>query len=122
MGAGDPGPAGQAGVDGRAPGDFGEAGDAAVELGADDRAADEALAVLHLALGVQHRHARRAAGAAGRTVDLAGADHHRVGGGQHAIDALQRRVGEERAPAHLAAVKKHVSAAGSAQNAGVQAG
>ena len=46
MGAGDPGPAGQAGVDGRAPGDFGEAGDAAVELGADDRAADEALAVL----------------------------------------------------------------------------
>lgn len=40
---------------------------------------------------VQHRHARRTAGAAGRAVDLAGADHHRVGGGLHAVDALQRR-------------------------------
>ena len=53
-----------------------------------DRAANKALAHLEHALGLQHRHARRAAGATGRAVDLARTDHHRVGATGHAILVL----------------------------------
>ncbi|MNE51233.1 hypothetical protein D3C80_1458520 [compost metagenome] len=85
MGAGDPGSTGDARVNRRAPGNFGLRIDAAVELGAEDRAADKALAHLHQSLGLHHRHACRAAGAGGGAVDLARLNHHRVGPGRDAV-------------------------------------
>ena len=54
--------------------------DAAAEQRADDRFVHERVAGLELALGVQLRHARRRAGAAGRAVDRLVAVEHGVAG------------------------------------------
>ena len=66
------------------------AGDRAVEARADDRQRGVAVADLHLAPGVQHGHARAAAGAGRRAVDLAGLDDDGVRAGERAVAPLER--------------------------------